>query len=80
MQNQNIPPSALVDSFLEQLQNLVLIFCWRLKTVAALADQEIFVEGCPLFFCRALLDGLPELLMFCFQGKLTIERCEIVIV
>ena len=37
-------------------------------------------RGCPLFFCRALLDGLPELLMFCFQGKLTIERCEIVIV
>ena len=38
-------PVCSVDSFLEQLQNLVLIFCWRLKTVAALADLEFFVEG-----------------------------------
>ena len=79
--NQNIPPSALVDSFLEQLQNLVLIFCWRLKNCRCSCGSWVFCRGgCPLFFCRALLDGLPELLMFCFQGKLTIERCEIVIV
>ena len=42
-------PVCSVDSFLEQLQNLVLIFCWRLKTVAALADHEFFVEGLSAF-------------------------------
>ena len=67
--NQNIPPSALVDSFLEQLQNLVLIFCWRLKTVAALADHEFFVEGLSAFLLSSTAGWTARTLNVLLSGE-----------
>jgi len=42
-------PVCYVDSFLEQLQNLVLIFCWRLKNCRCSCGYEFFVEGLSAF-------------------------------
>ena len=76
-------PVCYVDSFLEQLQNLVLIFCWRLKNCRCSCGSWVFCRGvvrfsfvehcwmeCPTFQSSAFRGNWPSSVVRSFMFEM----------